>query len=199
MELLQGMINREKTGHLAWCALVAMLTARADGQLVSELQENLFITRWFALAKKQRRFSRDVATDINWILNHGRQLGARAMLRDKLDYLWHACIGPLKEQNDLYRLTHALEMLKLCGWQCLLLSDGEWQRKRHGQTVTSPNRISLLKSAVDIGFNDSGAVLLPLPVRVGGQVKELNILLKECGWQVIGSDNIRELKTLRVV
>lgn len=37
------MRNMEKTGHLAWCALIALLTAREDGLVESE--ENLFITR----------------------------------------------------------------------------------------------------------------------------------------------------------
>jgi len=63
------MINMEKTGHLAWCVLAALHTAREDGLVLSESQENLFISRWFAQAKKQRRFSRDVATDIDWVLN----------------------------------------------------------------------------------------------------------------------------------
>jgi hypothetical protein len=70
--------NRDKTAHLAWCALVALQLARQDGLISSESQENLFITRWFALAKKQRRFSRDLAADIDWILNQGRALGMRA-------------------------------------------------------------------------------------------------------------------------
>ncbi|UXJ66655.1 DUF2913 family protein [Enterobacter kobei] len=52
-----------------------------------ESQENLFISRWFAQAKKQCRFSRDVATDIDWILDQGRRLGVGARLRHKLDYL----------------------------------------------------------------------------------------------------------------
>lgn len=49
----------------AWCALIALHTARKDGLIESESQENLFITLWFAQTKKQRRFSRDVATDID--------------------------------------------------------------------------------------------------------------------------------------
>ncbi len=69
----------EKTGHLAWCALIALLTAREDGLVESESQENLFITRWFTQVKKQRRFSRDVATDVDWILN---QAGRSAFVRD---------------------------------------------------------------------------------------------------------------------
>lgn len=73
-----------------------------DGLVASESQENLFITRWFAQVKKQRRFSRDVATDVDWILNQGRTLGVRARLRHKLDYLWRSCTGELSEQNDLF-------------------------------------------------------------------------------------------------
>lgn len=77
------------------------------GLVESESQENLFITHWFAQAKKQRRFSRDVATDVDWILNQGRTLGVRARLHHKLDYLWRSCTGELSEQNDLFRLTYA--------------------------------------------------------------------------------------------
>ena len=40
-----------------------------DGLVESQSQENMFITQWFAQVKKQRRFSRDVITDFDWILN----------------------------------------------------------------------------------------------------------------------------------
>jgi len=42
----------EKSGHLAWCALVALALARQDGGVLSSAQENLF-TRWLASALKQ--------------------------------------------------------------------------------------------------------------------------------------------------
>ena len=76
----------EKTGHLAWCALVALALARQEQGELSPAQENLFLTRWLAAALKQRRFSRDVAQDIGWLLNQGRLLGVRAKLADKLGY-----------------------------------------------------------------------------------------------------------------
>ncbi|MGK3213231.1 DUF2913 family protein [Enterobacter kobei] len=104
------MRSMEKAGHLAWCALVALHTAREDGLIQSESQENLFICRWFAQAKKQRRFSRDVATDIDWVIREGRTLGVRARLRHKLDYLWRSCTGEISHQNYLFRLTYALEL-----------------------------------------------------------------------------------------
>ncbi|MCP6612157.1 DUF2913 family protein, partial [Klebsiella pneumoniae] len=45
----------EKSAHLAWCALVALALARQNGDVVSPVQENLFLTRWLATALKQRR------------------------------------------------------------------------------------------------------------------------------------------------
>lgn len=84
-----------KTSHLAWCALIALHNARKDGLIQSESQENLFITRWFVRTKNQRRFSHDVATDIDWILDQGRRLGVPVRLRHKLDYLWCSCTGAL--------------------------------------------------------------------------------------------------------
>lgn len=106
----------EKSGHMAWCALVALALARQDGSVQSPAQENLFLTRWLATPLKQRRFPRDVAPDIEWMLKQGRHLGVRAKLASKLDYLWRSCIGELSSQNDLFRLTYALEITKDMCW-----------------------------------------------------------------------------------
>lgn len=190
------MRNMEKTSHLAWCALIALLTARGDGLVESESQENLFITRWFAQAKKQRRFSRDVATDVDWILNQGRTLGVRARLRHKLDYLWRSCTGELSEQNDLFRLTYALELAKQYDWVYHVLSDSEWSGRRQIQPSASVNSICLLKSALDISFNDDGAQVMPVPARIGGRVDGLNALLKSCGWEGVSNDEHWELVTI---
>jgi hypothetical protein len=59
----------EKTGHLAWCALVAGTGQTGAGEL-SPPGKSLS-HRWLAAALKQRRFSRDVAQDIGWLLNQG--------------------------------------------------------------------------------------------------------------------------------
>ena len=176
------MINRDKTSHLAWCALVALQLARQDGMISSESQENLFIMRWFALAKKQRRFSRDLATDIDWILNQGRSLGIRARLKQKLDYIWRSCTGELLEQNEMFRLTYAMELAMEYAWVYQVLSDRDWSGRHRFQTPASVNSICLLKSALDIAFNQDGEQILPLPARISGQFEELNELLKSCGW-----------------
>ncbi|EPL4527125.1 DUF2913 family protein, partial [Enterobacter asburiae] len=170
------MRSMEKTGHLAWCALVALHTAREDGLVLSASQENLFICRWFALAKKQRRFSRDVATDIDWVLREGRTLGVRARLRHKLDYLWRSCTGELSEQNDLFRLTYALELAKQYDWVYHVLSDSEWSGRRQIQPSASVNSICLLKSALESSFNDEGRQIMPVPARIGGRTEGLNAL-----------------------
>ncbi|WP_074007485.1 DUF2913 family protein, partial [Yersinia intermedia] len=120
------MTLKEKSGHLAWCALVALTLARQDGGVQSPAQENLFLTRWLATALKQRRFSRDVTPDIEWLLKQGRQLGVSAKLVSKLNYLWRSCSDELSEQNDLFRLTYALETAKDMHWTYRLLSDREW-------------------------------------------------------------------------
>lgn len=176
------MINRDKTGHLAWCALVALQLARQDGMISSESQENLFIMRWFALAKKQRRFSRDLATDIDWILNQGRSLGIRARLKHKLDYIWRSCTGELLEQNEMFRLTYAMELAMEHAWVYKVLSDRDWSGRHRIQTPASVNSICLLKSALDIAFNQDGEQVLPVPARISGQFEALNELLKSCGW-----------------
>ncbi|MFJ5855757.1 DUF2913 family protein [Enterobacter cancerogenus] len=176
------MRNREKTSHLAWCALVALQLARQNGLISSESQENLFITRWFSLAKKQRRFSRDLATDIDWILNQGRSLGMRARLKQKLDYIWRSCNGELLEQNDMFRLTYAMELLMEHAWVYQALSDTDWTGRHRIQISESVNSICLLKSALDIAFNDEGKQILLVPARISGQIEALNELLKSCGW-----------------
>lgn len=167
------MRNMEKTGHLAWCALIALLTAREDGLVESESQENLFITRWFAQVKKQRRFSRDVATDVDWILNQGRTLGVRARLRHKLDYLWRSCTGELSEQNDLFRLTYALETAKDMHWNYRLLGDREWSGRYAVALNTGVNGIYLSRSNLDVAFDDSGRQINPLTARLTGNVASL--------------------------
>jgi hypothetical protein len=47
------------------------------------------------------------------------------------------------------------------------------------------NSICLLKSALDIGFNDDGTQVLPVPARIGGRAEGLNALLKSCGWEAV--------------
>ena len=173
----------EKSGHLAWCALVALALARQDSGVLSPAQENIFLTRWLATALKQRRFSRDVARDIAWLLQQGRQLGVRAKLSTKLNYLWRSCTGELSNQNDLFRLTYVLETAKDMHWNYRLLSDREWSGRYAVPLKTEDDSIHLSHSNLDVAFDDDGWQVNPLMARLSGRVADLEGLLNRCGWQ----------------
>lgn len=173
----------EKSAHLAWCALVALALARQDGSVRSPAQENIFLTRWLANAMKQRRFSRDVSPDIMWLLKQGRQLGVRARLASKLNYLWRSCTGELSKQNDLFRLTYALETAKDNHWSYRLLSDREWSGRYTLPLNTSENGIYFSRTNLDVAFDEDGKQVNPLMVRLTGNVAALAKLFECCGWQ----------------
>ncbi|HGM6668211.1 TPA: DUF2913 family protein [Serratia marcescens] len=173
----------EKSGHLAWCALVALSLARQNGDVLSPAQENLFLTRWLATALKQRRFSRDVAPDIEWLLKQGRQLGVSAKLVSKLNYLWRSCTGELSEQNDLFRLTYALETAKDMSWNYRLLSDREWSGRYALALNAGVNGIYLSRTNLDAAFDDDGRQINPLLARLTGNVGGVVKLFNRCGWQ----------------
>ncbi|BFT83975.1 hypothetical protein GVv1_47670 (plasmid) [Enterobacter pseudoroggenkampii] len=50
-------------------------------------------------------------------------MGVNATLASKLNYLWCTCTGELSEQNDLFRLTYALETAKDMHWNYRLFRD----------------------------------------------------------------------------
>ncbi|EFT7619480.1 hypothetical protein R3H94_004918 [Salmonella enterica] len=72
----------EKSGHLAWCAMVALALARQDGGLLSPAQEKAGdcseATAFFGF---------------EWLLKQGRQL----------NYSWRSSTDELSEQNAAVR------------------------------------------------------------------------------------------------
>ena len=144
---------------------------------------NLFLTRWLATALKQRRFSREVTSDIEWLLKQGRQLGGSAKLANKLNYLWRSCTGELTEQNDLFWLTYALETAKDMHWNYRLLSDREWSGRNAVTLSAGVNGIFLSRTNLDVAFDDSGRQIYPLIARLTGNVAGVTKLFNRCGWQ----------------
>lgn len=132
-----------KAGHLAWCAMVALHLAKHDGQVSSEHQGNVFLTRSLATALKQHRFPRETAPDIEWLLKQSCTLGPRAKMQHKLDYLLRSCTGQLLAQNDLFRLTYALETAKEMHWVYRLLADREWTGRNAVEMNDSLNAVYL--------------------------------------------------------
>lgn len=138
--------------------------------------------------RKKSRLSRDVATDIDWVIRGGRTPGVRARLHHKLDYLLHSCSGELTQQNDLFRQTYALELVKQSDWGYHVVSDREWSGWRQNQPPASVNSIFLLKSALDTDFNNDRNQVMTIPVKIGGKAAGLNALLKTCGWEAVSND-----------
>ncbi|EDP0418285.1 DUF2913 family protein, partial [Salmonella enterica] len=128
------------------------------------------------------RFSRDVTPDIEWLLKQGRQMGVSAKLASKLNYLWRSCTGELSEQNDLFRLTYALETAKDMHWNYRLLSDREWSGRNAVALSAGVNGIYLSQAKLDVGFNDSGRQINSLTARLTGNVAGVMKLFDRCGW-----------------
>lgn len=175
--------GNNSTGHLAWCGLVALQLARRDGSVITPAQENLFLTRWLAVAEKQRRFRKELAGDIRWLLKEGREKGVRADLPGKLDYLWRSGSADLLAQNDLYRLQHALQVVQTAGWVYMLLSDGEWQGRKARRLNAAVSGIYLLRNGLHHGFDPAGQQTKPLPARITGDLSALDSLLLRSGWR----------------
>lgn len=172
-----------QTAHMAWCALIALHTARQDGKVQSETQENIFIIRWLAEAKRTRRFSRDTARDIDWLLKQGRTLGLQAKMPFKLDFLWKATTGSLEEQSDLYRLSHGLDMAREYMWVYQVLSDEHWQGRKRLTLNSGVNSIYILKTSLYAAFDEAGKQQAPVRARITGNVSGFQALLENCGWQ----------------
>lgn len=112
--------------HLAWCALVALCLTQPEGQALSPLMTHTFLMRWLAVAQKQRRFPRSAAPDLEKLLQLGRQKGIAADLRLRLENLWHTDSDFVSHRSDLYRLAHAIKILKDQNWLNATVADTEW-------------------------------------------------------------------------
>lgn len=119
---------------------------------------------------------------IEWLLKQGRQLGVSAKLAGKLSYLWRSCNGELSEQNDLFRLTYALETAKDMHWNYRLLSDREWSGRNAVALSAGVNGIYLSRANLDVAFDDSGRQINPLTARLTGNVAGVIKLFNRCGW-----------------
>ncbi|EAA8071110.1 DUF2913 family protein [Salmonella enterica subsp. enterica serovar Typhimurium] len=86
----------QKTGHLAWCALVALRLESQEKGTLSEYQENIFLIRWLTNALKQCCFSEEVVPDIKRLLKEGRERGE---LATKLECLWLSSTLVLSDSN----------------------------------------------------------------------------------------------------
>lgn len=92
------------------------LTYRSAGRSGAVAAQHAFLLRWLTVAYKQKRFPHAIASDIESLVVLGHQKGLAASLFSRQEYFWSSCSGPVSVQLDLYRLTYAIEQLKLQGW-----------------------------------------------------------------------------------
>ncbi|WP_411704860.1 DUF2913 family protein [Edaphovirga cremea] len=153
--------------HLAFCALVALQTAVQDDAVTSPMAEHLFLVRWLATAQKQKRFPRSVAIEIQQLLDKGRKLGGEAKLRTRFEYIWRSCNGELKHQNDLFRLTYAIESLKAQGWRNELVTPAEWD----AEPLDAAPALYVVKSALNSAFTTEGRLITLLEFKIAGDTQ----------------------------
>jgi len=94
-----------------------------------------------------------------------------------------SCTGELSEQNDLFRLTYALETAKDMHQTYRLLSDREWSGRYAVALNAGVNGIYLLRTNLDAAFDDNGRQINPLLMRLTGNVGGVVKLFNRCSWQ----------------
>ncbi|MBU9819644.1 DUF2913 family protein [Rahnella sp. BCC 1045] len=189
-------IDNAHIGHLAWCGLIALHLARKDGVAHSSSQENLYLIRWLAAAEKQKRFPKETADHIRWLLREGREKGVLADLPGKLTYLWRAGSGALLMQNDLFRLQHVLHATRLTGWVHNVLSEDEWGQRKLMNINPAVSSIYLNEYELETGFDSQGRQVKAFPVRVAGNIEGLDIVLQRAGWRRESVNNTQFLHYL---
>lgn len=163
--------------HLAWCALVALRLAQLEGQALSPLMAHTFLMRWLATAQKQRHFPRSVAPDLEKLLQLGRQKGHVADLRQRLENLWQACSGSVSHHSDLYRLAHAIKMLKEQNWLNATVTDTEWDIPALLAEYADNSALLVKKSDLVSYFSEDGQLTGPVTFLVLGDIREcMNVM-----------------------
>lgn len=170
--------SSEKLTAFAWCLLVAIKLAQQDGKGLSDMQLHVFIMQWLSEAQKQKRFPKDIAADILWLLDQGRRYGVRANLFRKVDYIWRSGAGVLSEQSDLFRLTYFIEMLKDRGW-AYHLEQGSRRDRDHTSPADSQH-VYLSRRELQSHYNNKGMLLRPLTVHFSKAIEEVGTLLMAC-------------------
>ncbi|HIE4239711.1 TPA: DUF2913 family protein [Serratia marcescens] len=154
--------------HFAWCALIALRTAQQDGQALSSLTAHTFLLRWLAVAQKQKRFPRSIASDIEGLLVLGRKKGLAASLPRRLEALWTSSTKPVSVQSDLYRLTYAIDQMKSQGWVNEAVSDDDWDGEALAEEYCDTAALLVKKSTLARGFSNAGKLIAPVEFLVVG-------------------------------
>lgn len=169
---------QSELAHLAWCLMVAVKIAKQDGIATTKANEHMFIMRWLSNAQKRKLFPKSVAPDILWLQAQGKKHSITANLLGKAEYIWKSATGSLKEQNDLFRLTYFIEVLKDKGWEDVRMSPAEWEADNYSYTSTSQVYIRM----VDVArcFDENNMLSSPMELRFTGSAEDVFQALTEC-------------------
>ncbi|TKU72721.1 DUF2913 family protein [Citrobacter werkmanii] len=154
-----------------WSALVAIGIAMQDHKIHSKMSEHIFIMHWLAIAKKRKLFSRSVANELQWLIDEGKKKSINAQLKFKIEYLYATSSGDVTMQNDYFKFTHTIEMLRNNGWQNFLLTPEKWRDLHDKIKVRKGNFIFMDDTRLQECFGAQGEIVKPFCIRVYGDVE----------------------------
>ncbi|WP_265095133.1 DUF2913 family protein [Citrobacter werkmanii] len=154
-----------------WSALVAIGIALQDHKIHSKMSEHIFIMHWLAIAKKRKLFSRSVANELQWLIDEGKKKSINAQLKFKIEYLYATSSGDVTMQNDYFKFTHTIEILRNNGWQNFLLTPEKWRNLHDKIKVRKGNFIFMDDTRLQECFGAQGEIVKPFCIRVYGDVE----------------------------
>lgn len=154
-----------------WSALVAIGIAIKDHKIYSKMSEHLFIMHWLAIAKKRKIFSKSIVSELQWLIDEGKKKSINAQLKFKIEYLYATSSGDVTMQNDYFKFTHAIEILRNNGWESFLLTPEKWQGLHESIKVRKGDFIFMDDARLQECFGVQGEIVKPFCIRVYGDVE----------------------------
>lgn len=154
-----------------WSALVAIGIAIQDHKIHSKMSEHIFIMHWLAVAKKRKLFSRSIVNELQWLIDEGKKKSLNAQLKFKIEYLYATSSGDVTMQNNYFKFTHAIEMLRNNGWESFLLTPEKWRDLHDNIKVRKGNFIFMDDTRLQECFGIQGEIVKPFCIRAYGDVE----------------------------
>lgn len=154
-----------------WSALVAIGIAIKDHKIYSKMSEHLFIMHWLAIAKKRKIFSKSIVSELQWLIDEGKKKSINAQLKFKIEYLYATSSGDVTMQNDYFKFTHTIEVLKNNGWESFLFTPEKWQGLHESIKVRKGDFIFMDDARLQECFGVQGEIVKPFCIRVYGDVE----------------------------
>ena len=154
-----------------WSALVAIGIAIKDHKIYSKMSEHLFIMHWLAIAKKRKIFSKSIVSELQWLIDEGKKKSINAQLKFKIEYLYATSSGDVTMQNDYFKFTHTIEILRNNGWGSFLLTPEKWQGLHESIKVRKGDFIFMDDARLQECFGVQGEIVKPFCIRVYGDVE----------------------------